>query len=149
MFEIIPFTHRNHIANYNPFKDLDDFQKAFFGDGVFSRNGMEPFRTDIKETENEYLLEADLPGFEKKDIHIDLNDDYLTIQAERHSGHEDQDEKKNYVRCERSYGAYSRSFDISGVDAEKITAKYDNGVLTLTMPKKEPEQPASRQLTIE
>ena len=149
MFEIIPFTHRNHVANYNPFKDLDDFQKAFFGDSLFSRNGMEPFRTDIKETESEYLLEADLPGFEKKDIHIDINDDYLTIQAERHSGHEDQDEKKNYVRCERSYGSYSRSFDISGVDADKIAAKYDNGVLTLTMPKKAPEQPATRQLTIE
>lgn len=149
MFEIIPFTRRNHVANYNPFKELDDFQKAFFGDGMFSRSGMEPFRTDIKETESEYVLEADLPGFEKKDIHIDISDDYLTIQAERHSGHEDQDEKKNYVRCERSYGSYSRSFDISGVDADKIAAKYENGVLTLTMPKKAPVQPASRQLTIE
>lgn len=149
MFEIIPFTHRNHVANYNPFKDLDDLQKAFFGDNFFGRPAMEPFRTDIKETEKEYVLEADLPGFEKKDIHIDINDDYLTIQAERHSGHEDQDEKKNYVRCERSYGSYSRSFDISGVDADKIAAKYDNGVLTLTMPKKEPVQPATRQLTIE
>ena len=150
MFEIIPFTHRNHVAAYNPFKELDALEKSFFGSSpFFSDKAMMPFRTDIKETDDAFLLEADLPGFKKEDIHIDINEDYLTIQAERHSSHEDEDEKKNYVRCERSYGSYSRSFDISGIDADKITAKYDNGVLTMNMPKKEPVAPASRQLTID
>lgn len=150
MFEIIPFTHRNQVAGYNPFKELDALEKSFFGASpFFSERTVVPFRTDIKENEKEYLLEADLPGFKKEDIHIDINEDYLTIQAERHSSHENEDEKKNYVRCERSYGSYARSFDISGIDADKITAKYDNGVLTLTMPKKEPVTPASRQLTID
>lgn len=150
MFEIIPFTHRNHVANYNPFKELDALEKNFFGSSpFFTGSAMTPFRTDIKETDGAYVLEADLPGFKKEDIHIDINEDYLTIQAERHSSHEDEDEKKNYVRCERSYGSYSRSFDITGIDADKISAKYDNGVLTMTMPKKEPVAPATRQLTID
>ena len=95
------------------------------------------------------MLEADLPGFDKKDINIDVNGDYLTIKAERHSEHEDKKKKDSYIRCERSYGSYCRSFDVTGIDTEKIAAKYDNGVLTLTMPRKDPQQPASRQLTIE
>ena len=60
----------------------------------------------------------------------------MTIRAERHSEHEDQDKKGNYVRCERSYGSYQRAFDISGIDADKISAQYADGVLKLDMPKK-------------
>ena len=148
MFEIMPLNHRNHISSYNPFRDLDAFEKAFFGDRFFS-GSPELFRTDIKEDDGTFILEADLPGFDKKDINIDLSGDYLTIKAERHSEHEDKDKKDSYVRCERSYGSYSRSFDVSGIDTDKIGAKYENGVLTLTMPRLEPQAPASRQLTIE
>ena len=149
MFEIIPFANRNHSMSFNPFREMEDFEKSFFGSPFFSSAAMEPFRTDIKETDTEYTLEADLPGFDKKDINLGLDGDRLTIRAERHSAHEDKDEKKNYVRCERSYGEYSRSFDISGVDADGIKAKYENGVLTLHMPKKAPELPTSKTLTIE
>ena len=149
MFEIIPFAHRGSAATYNPFRDMEEFEKNFFRPSFFSATAMEPFKTDIRENETEFTLEADLPGFEKKDINLNVDGDTLTSKAERHSEHEDKDAKKNYVRCERSYGAYSRSFDISGIDADKITAKYDNGVLTLHMPKKEPELPTARTLTIE
>ena len=151
MFEIIPFGSRNRSSLYNPFKEMEEFEKNFFGSlsPYFSRNSIEPFRTDIKETENGYTLETDLPGFNKDDIDIQINGDYLTIKAERHSEQEDKDKKNSYVRVERSYGSYQRSFDISGVNADNIGAKYENGVLTLSMPKKEPETPSSRKLAIE
>ena len=149
MFEIIPFAHRNNTVGFNPFREMEAFEKNFFGSPFFSAAAMEPFRTDIKESDTEFTLEADLPGFEKKDIELSLDGDRLTIKAERHSDHEDKDEKKNYVRCERSYGAYSRSFDVSGIDADGIKAKYENGVLTLRLPKKAPELPTAKTLTIE
>ncbi len=148
MFEIIPFTHRTHAA-YNPFKELDDIQRSFFGDPFFTRTATPPFRTDIRETETDYVLEADLPGFDKKDISVEVQNDTLTITAERHSAHENEDEKKQYVRCERSYGSYTRSFDVSGIDSDAIRAKYENGVLTLTMPKLAPVVPEPRKLTID
>ena len=66
-----------------------------------------------------------------------MDNDILTISAERHSEHEDSDKAGKYIRCERSYGKYSRSFDVSAIDAEKITATYEDGVLVLDMPKKE------------
>ena len=88
-------------------------------------------------------------GFEKGDIKLDITGDVLTIQAERHSEHEEKDKKQKYVRCERSYGSYSRAFDISGVDADKIKAKYEDGVLKLTLPKKEEPKEQSRKLEIE
>ena len=78
-----------------------------------------------------------------------MKGDVLTINAERHSEHEDEDKKKNYIRCERSYGSYTRSFDISGIDSDGISAKYENGVLTVKMPKKTPAVPESRRLEIE
>ena len=78
---------------------------------------------------------------------LELDGDTLTIKAERHSEHEDKKEK--YIRCERAYGSYSRSFDVTGINADAITAAYDNGVLTLTLPKRTPEVPAARQIEIQ
>uniref|UniRef100_UPI003079D7EB Hsp20/alpha crystallin family protein n=2 Tax=Eubacteriales TaxID=186802 RepID=UPI003079D7EB len=92
---------------------------------------------------------ADLPGFKKEDIQLQLDGDTLTIQAQRHSEHEEQEKKGKYVCCERSYGAYSRSFDVSGIRAEGITASYDSGVLTLKLPKKTVEVSSSRQISID
>lgn len=84
-----------------------------------------------------------------KDIQLDLNGDTLTIRAERNTESEETDKKNHYVRCERSFGTYSRSFDMGGVDTEHIKACYENGVLKLTLPKK-PETPdTARHLEIE
>ena len=133
MFELRPFERRNnHVANYDPW---DQMERAFFGDGAWNRSLAE-FKTDIQDKGDSYLLQADLPGFKKEDIHVDLDGETMTIRAERHSEHEDQDKKGNYVRCERSYGSYERAFDISGIDADRISAQYNDGVLTLDMPKK-------------
>ena len=149
MFEIRPYARKNN-ALYNPFREMDELERQVFGNPFgFFGGAIDEFKTDIKDEGDHYELEADLPGFDKKDIHLDVNGDVLTIHAERHSEHEEKDKKNKYVRCERSYGAYSRDFDLSGVDAEGIKAKYENGVLHLTMPKKSEQLPASKRLEIE
>ena len=123
MFELTPFDHRDRLSFYHPFRDLDKLEEAFFGNN-FSGG----FRTDIKDSGDTYLLEAELPGFQKDDIAIDIKGDYLTITAE--------------------HGSFSRGFDISNVKADDISASYENGVLKLIMPKKENGLPNSRRLEI-
>lgn len=148
MFEIIPLTHSRSF--WSPFREMDNLARAFFNEPFFSEKAeIRPFRTDIRKTDEGFVLDADLPGFEKKDIAIDLKDDVLTIKAQRHSEVEDSDKKENYIRIERSYGSYERSFDVSGIDTDKIKAKYENGVLSLTLPEKEPVIPETKTLEIE
>ncbi len=149
MFELRPYSRKNNSL-YNPFKEMDELENSFFGSpfGFFS-NAIDEFKTDIKDEGDHYELIADLPGFDKKDIKLDISDDTLTVSAQRHSEHEEKDKKGKYIRCERSYGNYSRSFDLSGVKADEVTAKYENGVLKLTMPKKTETKPSSRRLEIE
>lgn len=151
MFELKPYTRKNHMADYNPFREMDEFERNFFTNpfGFFDNNALSEFKTDITDTGDAYLLEADLPGFAKEDIHLDINGDTLTVNAERHSNHEEKDKNNRVVCSERSYGSYSRSFDLSTVDAKDITAKYENGVLKLHMPKKQESIPESRTLMIE
>ena len=93
------------------------------------------------------MLEADLPGFKKEDIKIDLENDRLTIKAERKSEHEDN--KNGYVRRERHFGSFERSFDVSGIDTSGIKANYTDGVLTLTLPKRPELVPDNRSIVIE
>ncbi len=142
MFELMPFGTSHDL--YRPFRDLEDLERSFF-----SGKELGGFRTDIKDTGNAFVLEADLPGVKKEDIHIDIDGDHLTIMAQRNSSKEEKDSEGNYIRCERSYGSFSRGFDISNVRSEDITASYENGVLTLTMPKKEATVPTSRRLEIQ
>ena len=140
MFELMPLTR----AMMNPFYDIDKMTRSFFGDAP-----VRAFRTDIQDEGNSYTLEAELPGFRKEDIQIEIDGDQLTIQARHSAENDEKDDHGNYLRRERYYGAYSRSFDISQIDGEGIRAKYENGVLTLTMPKKTPEVPSARKLAIE
>ena len=152
---MIELTRRNNgypTNYYDPFREMEKLERGFFGgpfDSFFGGKDLAEFKTDITDEGDHYLLEADLPGFDKKDIHLDVNGDTLTIQAERHSKVEQKDNQDRIVRVERSYGSYSRRFDLSAVDADNIKAKYDNGVLTLNLPKKASVLPASRQLEIE
>lgn len=150
MFEL---TKRNNSCAhpYNPLRDFEDLERGFFG-YPFGFVNDKPFgglKTDITDEGDHYLLEADLPGFDKKDINIDINGDTLTVSAQRRSRHEEKDEKDKIIRSERSYGSYTRQFDISEVNAEAIKAKYENGVLQLELPKKENTLPKARRLEIE
>ena len=139
MFELIPFTR--HVNVYDPFRAFDEMQRSFFND-----NTTVGFRTDVIDTGDAYKLDAELPGFKKEDISIDVENDCLTISVERKV--EDEDKRPNFVKRERAYGSFSRSFDVSGIDVEKIEAAYNDGILTLTMPKKVEVKPASRKLEI-
>ena len=139
MFELIPFTR--HVNVYDPFRAFDEMQRNFFNE----RPAM-GFRTDVIDTGDAYKLDAELPGFKKEDISIDVENDCLTISVERKV--EDEDKRPNYVKRERVYGSFSRSFDVSGINVEGIEAAYKDGILTLTMPKKVEQKPASRKLEI-
>ena len=146
-------TRRNQdMTTFNPWHDMEEFEKAFFTNpfgSFFNAPALNQFRTDVTDEGDHYLLETDLPGFEKKDITLDIHDDMLTIRAERKSKVEEKDKKDKVIRMERSYGSYQRSFDISGVDADQIKAKYTDGVLRLTLPKLERTLPQGRRLEIE
>ena len=142
---LVPYARKNHsVSTFNPFHDFDDLERAFFSD-----NALSEFKTDIQDKGDSFLLEADLPGFKKEDIHVDVDDGRLTISAERHSNYEDKDKKGNFLRCERSYGSYARSFDISGIDAAQIKAAYNDGVLRVTLPKQTQVPASTRRLEIE
>ena len=152
MFEIMRRNNDHSVNAYNPFREMEDFERSFFNHpfgGFFDSRELAAFKTDVSDDGDHYLLEADLPGFEKKDIHLDLNGDVLTISAERHSNYEDKDKKGNFLRCERSYGSYARSFDISGIDAAQIKAAYNDGVLRVTLPKQTQVPASTRRLEIE
>lgn len=139
MFELMPFgTIRN-----NPFHELDKLEKQLFGDfgSDFSQ-----FRTDIIEKPDKYVLKADLPGFEKKDIKVDLKGDTLTITAQHDESKEDH--HGNYLRRERRSGSYTRSFSVAGIQADGIDAEYKSGVLTVTLPKEPTITPPSHQIEI-
>ena len=146
-------TRRNQdMTTFNPWREMEEFEKAFFSNpfgSFFNAPALNQFRTDVTDEGDHYLLETDLPGFEKKDITLDIHDDMLTIRAERKSKVEEKDQKDKVIRMERSYGSYQRSFDISGVDADQIKAKYTDGVLRLTLPKLERSLPQGRRLEIE
>ena len=152
MFGLTTRNNNNGLRTYDPFREMEAFERAFFSDpfaGFFNTTELAQFRTDVTDEGDHFLLEADLPGFEKKDINLDIQGDTLTIHAERHSKVEEKDKKDKVVRMERSYGSYSRSFDITGIDPDKIKAKYDNGVLRRTLPKLEQRLPEGRRLEIE
>jgi HSP20 family protein len=143
MFELTPFVKRNNAAVYDPFRLFDEMERNFF-----KGSSIGEFRADIRDTGDAYELEADLPGVKKEDIQVELDNNYLTISAERHAEKDEKDKKGNYARRERSYGSYSRSFDVTGVQTDQITAEYTDGVLKLRLPKKQESLPTTRRLEI-
>ena len=140
MFGLTPF-RSNYVSAYDPFKEMEEFERRF------SLQRTPAMRTDIRETENAYILEADLPGFTREDVHAEIKDGYLTIRAEHKS--ETEDKNETYLRRERSYGSFSRTFDLDGIDAEAITASFKDGVLTLELPKLTPKAEEVRRLEIQ
>lgn len=140
MYGLTPYRRSNSISSY-----FDDFEKAFFGG--LSSSGLGNFRTDIVDKGNKYLLQAELPGVAREDINIELDGCDLIVNVKREESKEEKQE--NYVRRERSYGAYSRRFDVTGIDTEKICAAYKDGVLELSLPKREEGSTSGRRIEIE
>ena len=143
MFELIPFDrHIRSAASFDPFRMLDEMDRRL----MTSVPAVTAFRTDVLETGDAFKLECELPGFKKEDIKLDVENDCLTISAERKA--ETKDEKENYVKRERVYGSFTRCFDVSGINVDGIEASYTDGMLNVTLPKKAAEIPASRRLEI-
>ena len=135
---------------------FDDFDRAFFRGMnrpehmLYGRNAPHMMKTDVKETEEGYEVDVDLPGFRKEDIKLELNNGYLTISTEKSL--EKKDERKGRVlRQERYSGTMQRSFYVGGgITEEDIKAKYENGVLSLLIPKKEVKrEPEKKRILIE
>ena len=146
------------VVRWDPFRDLNllqDRMNRLFDDAGRGWRADEPAATttwspavDIFETEGEIVVKAELPGMERKDITLHLENNVLSLRGERKFEKETKDE--NYHRIERSYGAFSRSFAIPAtVDEEKIRADYKDGVLNIVLPKKEQARPKQIKIPTE
>ena len=134
MFGLTPYENSNNL-----FKSLNDFENNSFSE--FSRNF---FRTDVIDKGSHYLLSTDLPGFDKEDINVSVENGYLKITAKN----EKKSEGNSYVYRERSSGTFVRAFTLNNVDEDNITAEYKNGVLTVNLPKTGDERSKSKKITV-
>jgi HSP20 family protein len=129
-------------------REMDRLWEDYFGSG---RRALRPLpaefapAVDIKETADQIVVKAEVPGMDAKDINISVTGDVLTIKGEKKSEREEKEE--NYHLVERSYGSFSRSLAMpAAVNMDKIEAKYDKGVLTITCPKKEEVKPKAIEI---
>lgn len=134
---------KNLFTGYDPYAVCSATPRNFLGQTFFGNPGFfitpPSMRTDVLKTEKGYTLTCELPGLKKEDIKIDVQDHVLKISI---TVSEDKEETKGeYVKRERYHGSFSRSFNIEGIDEDKITAKYENGILTINLVKEKPEDP--------
>jgi HSP20 family protein len=146
------------IVRWEPFRDLvttqdrfnrlfnDTFARVFGGEEAAPRGWMPP--VDIYETDDKLVLKAELPGIDPKDVEVRVEDNTLYLKGERKFEKEVKEENLHHV--ERSYGAFSRTFALpSSIDSEKVQAEYKNGLLTLTMPKREEAKPKTIKISVQ
>lgn len=127
---------------------FDDFFSDPFGmmnvhghDPLYGKHAKNLMKTDVRETADSYELDIDLPGFKKDEVNVELKNGYLTIQASKGLDKDESDKKGKYIRQERYAGACSRSFYVGeDVEADEVAAKFENGILQLSIPKKEHKQ---------
>jgi HSP20 family protein len=145
------------IVRWEPFRDLMTTQREFdrlfkeafnpfFGENDLSTRTWAP-PVDIFEDENDIVLKAELPGVDPKDVEVKVEDNTLYLKGERKFEKEVKEE--NYHRVERSYGSFARSFSLpNSINAEKVKAEYKDGLLTLTLPKREEAKPKTIKIDV-
>ena len=120
---------------------MDLMPRKFYLDDIFddfiSARKEQHMKCDIYEKGGIYHIEMDIPGFKKDEISVETKDGYLTITAEKKEEVNEDDKEKKYIRRERTYGKYQRSFYLGDLDEEKIDASFENGMLKIAVPKKE------------
>lgn len=134
------------VPRRNNFDIFDDF----FDEGFFPKKERNLMKTDIREKKDKYVVDIDLPGFEKENISLSLDNGYLNISAKTEKEDNNEDEER-FVRQERFYGECSRSFYVGeDITEEDINAKFNNGILKIEIPKKEKQEklPESKQIEI-
>ena len=146
------------LIRWEPVRELHTMQNEMnrlfntFFDSPTPSNGNAAVRRwipamDVVETEDHFVLRADLPGLSESDVNIELEDNVLTIAGERKSGHEQRGE--GFYRVERAFGSFSRSLTLpEGVNADAIQANFDNGVLEVRIPKPEQQKPRKVQISL-
>ena len=123
------------------FNDFRDFDREFehmnreTNRALYGRKARNLMKTDVRETDDGYELDVDLPGFKKDEVDVKLSDGYLTISAAKGLDKDEKDKKGNYIRRERYSGAMQRSFYVGDVKGEDVHAKFADGILSLTVPK--------------
>jgi HSP20 family protein len=138
------------LVRWEPVREITSIQSEMnrlfntFFDTPTAGNGSTARRwipaMDLVETDDHFVLKADLPGLKEEDVNIEVEENVLTVSGERKSEHEDK--REGYVRVERSYGSFRRSLTLpKGVDAEAVTANFENGVLEVRIPKPEERKP--------
>ena len=134
--ELVP---RRLFGELSPFrKEMDKFWDRYLGDTPFGRTFAETWSplVDISETKDDFVVKAELPGLEAKDVNVSISGDILTVKGEKKAEEEEKDE--HYHRIERYSGSFQRVFHLpSGVKADKVKATFDKGVLKVTLPKVE------------
>ena len=126
------------IFGENLFDDWMDFSFPDIDKALYGKHAKNEMKTDVRETEDGYELDIDLPGFKKDEVTAQLDNGYLTIQASKGLDKEQKDKKGKYIRKERYAGSMSRSFYVGdAITEEDVHAKYEDGILKLSVPKKE------------
>lgn len=142
------------IFGENLFEDFfnDDFMRSARTNRRYATPTTMVMKTDIRETEDGFLLDIDLPGYKKEDVQAELKDGYMTINAQKKTETDEKDENGKYIRRERFVGSCSRSFFVGNdITEEDIKAKFEDGILKITVPKKEAkvEIPEKKFIAIE
>ena len=148
MAGLIPFNRRINNLTDSSFGDFYNMLDDFFSDGVMQNRNLlrDTFKIDIAEKESEYLVEAELPGVKKDEIDLNIDDESLCIMV-NHS-REDNSDGKNYIHRERRGASMNRRIRLASVNLSAITAKLEDGVLTITIPK-DIKTVSSRKIDIE
>ena len=148
MFGLIPFRMSAGMNNTNSYSSLSDIFDTFFNDDLTNAFSMEnQIKAQVKETDEAYLMEAEIPGVNKEDLQLSYENNYLTISALRNSSFEDNE--NSCLRQERCCEQVSRSFYFDNVEKEKIQAKFQNGLLDIILPKKEVSKNNSSEIYIQ
>lgn len=135
MFELTPFNNRSLRNRTSDFVDVFNMMDDFFNSDFFPVRNFkyDSFKIDVKDNEEEYLVEAELPGIEKEEIKLEYNEGTLVISVEKNE--EVNEEKENYIHKERRGTSMKRALQLKNVKADEIGAKLENGVLKIALPK--------------
>lgn len=146
MFDLIPFRKKAEVPGV--LKSFHDwFDHGFPPAATFGQTGR--FRTDIRETDKAFLIEADLPGFGKDDVEIEYNGGYLTIRAVRNEQQQLKDSNDKIIRMERYHGSFVRRFYVDDIEEDKMKATLRDGVLRLEVPKSERARASVKKIKVE
>ncbi len=142
MMKYYPMGRKNDYGMSLFDSDFDDFFAPMFG------TKHEVMKTDVREKDGKYLLDVELPGFDKKDVALSLENGYLTVRAEKNET-EEQKEHGKFIRRERRCGSCSRSFYVGDVSEKDVSARFENGMLTVSFPKERKETETRKQISID